>query len=85
VNVRDSRGRTAVLLAARSLSVDALKVLLESDGVDLSVLDRDGKHALSLAEGVEWKAGKEEVRQMLKEADKREGGEWNCVQGAPDL
>uniref|UniRef100_A0A0G4HGQ1 Uncharacterized protein n=1 Tax=Chromera velia CCMP2878 TaxID=1169474 RepID=A0A0G4HGQ1_9ALVE len=76
VNAQDGGGRTPLLLAARSLSVDSLRELLQSDEVDLSVIDRDGKHAYSLAaetrkRGAEWEKQRNKVLQMLKEEDKK--------------
>uniref|UniRef100_A0A0G4GVQ5 Uncharacterized protein n=1 Tax=Chromera velia CCMP2878 TaxID=1169474 RepID=A0A0G4GVQ5_9ALVE len=84
VNAQDGGGRTPLLLAARSLSVDSLRELLQSDEVDLSVMDRDRKHAYSLAaearkEGGEslWEERRNKTLQMLKEEDEKAGGKWN--------
>uniref|UniRef100_A0A0K6SBA3 Ion transport domain-containing protein n=1 Tax=Chromera velia CCMP2878 TaxID=1169474 RepID=A0A0K6SBA3_9ALVE len=83
INTRDGKGQTPLLLAARSLSVASLRELLRSDEVDLTVIDRDGHHALSLAAGApgagsgDTEGRKREVLQILKEEDKRKGGEWD--------
>uniref|UniRef100_A0A0K6S917 Sushi domain-containing protein n=1 Tax=Chromera velia CCMP2878 TaxID=1169474 RepID=A0A0K6S917_9ALVE len=93
VNSKDGGGRTPLLLAAQSLSLDSLRKLLQRAEVDLAVIDKDGKHAYSLAEeatggrgpgGVEWEKRKEEALQLLKAEDERVG-EWDDCKVFKDL
>jgi len=67
INAKDQQGRTALMLAAQTGSVEKIKKLLDA-GADVRIKDNQGRTALMLAK----QAGVKSLIDLLEEAERRQ-------------